>query len=84
MLEHSEDLRRHSTPSSDLTPVDPQEVVAGAIGRAGGVAPAAAAANATDQEHESTQRLWWYLLFAGVLVLAGETVLSNRLGKQPV
>jgi hypothetical protein len=69
---------------SDLTPVDPQEVVAGVIGRAGGTATATAAAAATDQEHESTQRLWWYLLFFGVLVLLAETVLSNRLGKQPV
>jgi hypothetical protein len=69
---------------SDLTPVDKEEVVAGAIGRAGGVATPTAAATATDQEQESTQRLWWYLLFAGILVLAGETVLSNRLGKQPV
>jgi hypothetical protein len=69
---------------SDLTPVDPQEVVAGVIGRAGGTATASAAAAATDQEHESTQRLWWYLLFAGVLVLLAETLLSNRLGRQPV
>jgi hypothetical protein len=64
---------------SDLTAVDPQDVVAGAMGRAGGGAAAGTNATQTAQEQERTQRVWWFLLFAGILVLAGETVLSNRL-----
>ncbi len=63
---------------SDLTPVDPNDVAAGAVGRAGSV-QAGTNVVPTDQEHETNQRLWWYLLFAGVLMLGTETVLSNRL-----
>ena len=63
---------------SDLTPMDPQEVVAGAMGRAGGAAPAGANATLTDLEQERSQRVWWYLLFAGILLLGIETVVANR------
>jgi hypothetical protein len=66
---------------SDLSPMDPQEVVAGATGRAGGAVPAGANATATDQEHERNQRLWWYLLFAGIVILAVETLVGNRLSR---
>ncbi len=62
---------------SDLAAMEPGDVVAGATGRAGGAA-AGASATATDQEHERNQRLWWYLLFAGFLLLALETVIGNR------
>jgi hypothetical protein len=63
---------------SDLTSVDPQEVVAAAMGRAGGEASAAAGVQANDEAQERAQRLWWYLLYAGLLLLAAETALSNR------
>ncbi|MBA2258257.1 MAG: BatA domain-containing protein [Acidobacteria bacterium] len=66
---------------SDMTPVDPQEVTAGATGKAGGSAASGANATYTNEERERTQRVWWYLLFAGMLLLAAETVLSNKLGK---
>ena len=66
---------------SDLTPMDPQEVVAGAMGRAGGAAPAGANVTATDQEQERNQRVWWYLLFAGVVVLGLETLVGNRISR---
>ena len=66
---------------SDMTPVDPQEVTAGATGKAGGAAAPGANATYTNEERERTQRLWWYLLLVGMLLLAGETVLSNKLGK---
>ena len=66
---------------SDMTPVDPQEVVAGATGKAGGAAASGANATYTNEERERTQRIWWYMLLAGMLFLAGETVLSNKLGK---
>ena len=67
---------------SDLTPMDPQEVVAAAMGRAGGAAaPRDATSLTTDQDHERTQRVWWYLLFAGIVLLALETLLGNRLSR---
>jgi hypothetical protein len=63
---------------SDLTPVDAQEIVAAAMGRAGGPA-AGSNAPPSDEAQESAQRVWWYLLFAGVLLLGAETVVANRL-----
>ena len=67
---------------SDLTPMDPQEVAAAAMGHAGGAAAAAGAnATATDEEQERAQRIWWYLLFAGILLLGAETWLGNRLSR---
>ena len=66
---------------SDLTPMDPQEVVAGAMGRAGGAAAAGANATATDPEQERSQRVWWYLLFAGVVILGLETLVGNRISR---
>jgi hypothetical protein len=62
--------------------MDPQEVVAGAMGRAGGAAPPGTNVTATDAEQERTQRIWWYLLFAGVIVLGLETVLGNRISRR--
>jgi hypothetical protein len=67
---------------SDLTPMDPQEVVAGVMGRAGGAAPAGANVTATDEEQERTQRIWWFLLFAGVIVLSLETLIGNRISRR--
>ena len=66
---------------SDLTPMDPQEVVAAAMGRAGGAAAPGTNAVTTDQDHERSQRIWWYLLFAGIVLLALETLLGNRLSR---
>ena len=36
---------------------------------------------ATPQDQERRQRLWWYLLLVAVLVMAGETAVSNRLSR---
>jgi hypothetical protein len=63
---------------SDLTALDPQEIVAAAMGRAGGQA-AGPSAPPTDEAQESAQRVWWYLLFAGLALLGAETVVANRL-----
>jgi hypothetical protein len=63
---------------SNLTAMDPNEVVAAAMGRAGGVAGADAPATPSDEAQEAAQRVWWYLLFAGLLVLAAETIVANR------
>jgi len=62
---------------SDLTTVDPQEVVAGVTGVAGGAAAPGSNTTVTNEERERTQRVWWYVLFAGLLLLAGETLLAN-------
>lgn len=64
---------------SDLARIDPQEVVAGATGLAGGAAPAGSNATLTNDERERAQRVWWYLLFGGLLLLTAETVLANRI-----
>ncbi len=67
---------------SDLTPLDPAELVAAVTGRAAGAAGQAAAATevpATDAERQ--QSLWWYLLIAGLLLLAAEMLVSNRLSR---
>jgi hypothetical protein len=63
---------------SDLTTMDPKEFVAAVTGRAASAASAYATAEMTDATRESTQRVWWYLLFAGAVLLALETLVGNR------
>jgi hypothetical protein len=69
---------------SDLTSLDPQELVASVTGRAP-VAAAARGAEApselTREEAEKQQNLWRYLLVAGLLLLAAETIIANRLSR---
>jgi hypothetical protein len=36
----------------------------------------------TREEAERRQSLWWYLLMAGLLLLAVETVISNQLSRK--
>ena len=70
------------TAESDLTPLDPQELVAAVTGRAGSEAPVAEeAAELRPADLERRQGIWWYLLLAGVLMLAVETWLANRLSR---
>jgi hypothetical protein len=35
----------------------------------------------TEQELEKRQAIWWYLLVGGLLLLAAETIFSNRLSR---
>jgi hypothetical protein len=63
---------------SDPTAMDPAEVVAAAVGRAGSDGGSADAAPPTDEAREAAQRTWWYVLFAAVLLLAAETLVANR------
>jgi hypothetical protein len=63
---------------SDLRSMDPQEVVAAAMGRAGAGSTAEAGTTPTDEAQEGAQRVWWYLLFAGLLLLGAETIVANR------
>jgi hypothetical protein len=67
---------------SDLSVVDPQELVAAVTGRAANAASAQqAVAEVTPTDAERQQGLWWYLLLAGMLLLAAETVIANRLSR---
>lgn len=62
---------------SDLTPMDAQELVAAAAGHAGGARTAGTDPSATAEARERAQKVWWYLLFAGILLLGAETILAN-------
>jgi hypothetical protein len=64
---------------SDLTSLEPRELVAAVAGRSAGAPAGLGEARPTDEAQAQAQRLWWYLLVAGGLLLAGETLLSNRL-----
>jgi hypothetical protein len=65
---------------SDLTPIDPAELMTAITGRV--AAPDGADGPRPTPEAEArAQRIWWYLLVAAGLLLAGETLLSNRLSQ---
>ena len=67
---------------SDLTPLDPEELVAAVTGHdVQTVAQAAVPAEMTSEEAEKRQGLWWYLLVAGLLLLAAEMAVSNVLSR---
>ena len=67
---------------ADLTPIDPKEIVAAAIGGSGGGdGTQPTGVPLTPQDKEKNQRLWWYLLLAGILLLGVDTLVSNRMAK---
>jgi hypothetical protein len=67
---------------SDLTPLDPQELVASVTGHAAAETPdSSTASEMTREEAERRQSLWWYLLLAGLVLLATETAIANRLSR---
>ena len=66
---------------SDLTAMDPREVVAAASGRPLDGGEGTQTAEMTDATREATQRVWLYMLFAAAIFLAAETVVSNRVTK---
>jgi hypothetical protein len=66
---------------SDTTALDPKEI---AFSVTGGSRPGGGANGATvlpDETQERTQRFWWYLLFAGILLLTAESLLAHRLSR---
>jgi hypothetical protein len=68
---------------SDLSPLDARELVAAVTGHGASVeAQQAGPQETTREDAEKRQSLWWYLLFAGLLLLAAETVISNRLSQK--
>ena len=66
---------------SDLTAMDPKDIVAATLGAPTGVPGGGTGLPQTREAQEGSQRVWWYLLFAGVLLLGADTLLSNRLSK---
>ena len=69
---------------SDLTAMDAGELAAAAMGRAGGSAGAGAPpAPPTPEAQERAQRVWWFLLAAGLLLLSAETMMAARLSRIP-
>lgn len=68
---------------SDLTAMDPPELVAAVTGHADAAQAAAGApADVSVEDVEKQQGLWWYLLFGGLLLLAAEMLVSNHLSRQ--
>ena len=66
---------------ADLTPMDPREITAAAVGAGDGSASGPTGVPLTPEAKEKNQRLWWYLLVAGILLLGADTLLSNRMAK---
>src|SRR3954470_23867666 len=68
---------------SDLSAIDPRELVAAVTGHATPTAAQPAQSQEmTREESERRQSLWWYLLMTGLLLLAAETVISNHLSRK--
>jgi hypothetical protein len=66
-----------SLAESNLERMDPQELVAAVSGND----PAGSTGGQDvlpDEAQELSQRVWWYLLFAGILLLIAETALAHR------
>jgi len=68
---------------SNLDRMDPKELVAAVTGNGtsgstpgGDVLP--------DEAQELAQRVWWYLLFTGILLLIAETLLAHRYSRARV
>ena len=67
---------------SDLTPVEPADIVTAATGSTGQNAQQAEAdVPLTPEAQERAQRLWWYLLATGILLLGVDTLFSNWLSR---
>jgi hypothetical protein len=66
---------------SDLSHLDPQELIAAVSSRSGDASAGAAAASASPEDAERQQKIWWYLLAGALLLMAAETLLSNRLSR---
>jgi hypothetical protein len=69
------------TAESDLTAMDPKEIVAAATSGGPSGRQAGAGLPPTPEVQERSQRLWWYVLFLGILLLGADTLISNRMSK---
>jgi hypothetical protein len=66
---------------SDLSHLDPQDIVVAVTAVDGQRQPGSDLNAATPQDQESRQKMWWYLLLAALLLLGAETAMSNRLSR---
>jgi hypothetical protein len=66
---------------SDLSHLDPQDVVVAVTAVNGQGQTASDFGSATPEDQERRQKVWWYLLLGALLLMAVETVMSNRLSK---
>ncbi|MGE0460747.1 MAG: BatA and WFA domain-containing protein [Vicinamibacterales bacterium] len=65
---------------SDPARVEPAEVTVAVTGQpGGGNDPGTTPTIIPDEVQEQAQRIWWYLLFAGILLLIAESWLARRL-----
>jgi hypothetical protein len=70
-------------PESDLTPLDPAELTAAVSGHATPVSSEAAEPERlTPEAAEQRQGIWRFLLLAGLLLLAAEMIVANRLSQK--
>ncbi len=67
---------------ADLTPMDPEEVAAAVVWRAGGSVEQQLEQPPDPGLIERRQSVWWYLLIAVFLLLTLETALSNRVSSR--
>ena len=68
-------------PKATCTPMDPKEIAAAARWRREKRPAGGSGTPLTPEAQERSQRLWWYSLVAGLLLLGADTVMSNRLAK---
>jgi hypothetical protein len=66
---------------ADLSHLDPKELVAAATAVVPGKGVKSPDAVGTPAEQERRQTVWWYLLLGALVLLAAETVMSNRLSR---
>jgi hypothetical protein len=66
---------------SDLTTIDPKELVAAVTVTGGAARPEHTGLPLPPEAQERGQRLWWLLLAGGLALFGAETILGNRLSK---
>jgi len=66
---------------ADVTPMAPDDIAVAAAGGFAGEGATADGLPLTPEARERNQRLWWYLLCLGILLLGADTFLSNRMAK---
>lgn len=70
-----------SLAESNLDRMDPKELVAAVTGGDPSGSPSGQDV-LPDEAQELAQRVWWYLLFTGILLLIAETVLAHRVSRR--